>query len=68
MGCINGGLSGLGGFGPVADEGYGVSYIIAGEDTISFHISSRKSAPNTVIFSSSNLLTFILFLEFNRVP
>ncbi|CAJ0587118.1 unnamed protein product, partial [Mesorhabditis spiculigera] len=36
-----------GGFGPVADAGYGVSYIIAGEDTISFHISSRKSASNT---------------------
>ncbi|CAJ0959804.1 unnamed protein product, partial [Mesorhabditis belari] len=36
-----------GGFGPVADAGYGVSYIIAGEDTISFHISSKKSAANT---------------------
>lgn len=37
-----------GGFGPVADHGYGVSYIIAGEDTISFHISSKKNADNTV--------------------
>uniref|UniRef100_A0A914BZZ4 carnitine O-palmitoyltransferase n=1 Tax=Acrobeloides nanus TaxID=290746 RepID=A0A914BZZ4_9BILA len=36
-----------GGFGPVADRGYGVSYIIAGEDQISFHISSKKSAENT---------------------
>jgi len=36
-----------GGFGPVADEGYGVSYIIAGENQISFHISSKRSAPNT---------------------
>lgn len=36
-----------GGFGPVADRGYGVSYIIAGEDQISFHISSKKSADNT---------------------
>lgn len=36
-----------GGFGPVADRGYGVSYIIAGEDAISFHISSKKSASNT---------------------
>ena len=37
-----------GGFGPVADKGYGVSYIVAGEDQISFHISSKKSANNTV--------------------
>lgn len=37
-----------GGFGPVADRGYGVSYIIAGENQISFHISSKKSADNTV--------------------
>ncbi|VDM08500.1 unnamed protein product [Wuchereria bancrofti] len=36
-----------GGFGPVADNGYGVSYIIVGDDMISFHISSRRSAHNT---------------------
>ncbi|VDM85185.1 unnamed protein product [Strongylus vulgaris] len=36
-----------GGFGPVADRGYGVSYIVAGEDQISFHISSKRSADNT---------------------
>lgn len=40
-------VSAGGGFGPVTDTGYGVSYIIAGEDQISFHISSKKSAPNT---------------------
>lgn len=40
-------ISGGGGFGPVADDGYGVSYIIAGEDTIFFHISSKKSCPTT---------------------
>uniref|UniRef100_A0A7E4VSQ6 carnitine O-palmitoyltransferase n=1 Tax=Panagrellus redivivus TaxID=6233 RepID=A0A7E4VSQ6_PANRE len=40
-------VSAGGGFGPVADRGYGVSYIVAGEDTISFHISSKKSADNT---------------------
>ncbi|KAI1727732.1 choline/Carnitine o-acyltransferase domain-containing protein [Ditylenchus destructor] len=40
-------VSAGGGFGPVADRGYGVSYIIAGEDQISFHISSKKSADNT---------------------
>ena len=38
--CISAG----GGFGPVADDGYGVSYIIAGEDAIFFHISSKRSS------------------------
>ncbi|XP_033222790.1 carnitine O-palmitoyltransferase 1, muscle isoform [Belonocnema kinseyi] len=42
--CISAG----GGFGPVADDGYGVSYIIAGEDLIFFHISSKCSSPATV--------------------
>uniref|UniRef100_A0A8C7PPV7 carnitine O-palmitoyltransferase n=1 Tax=Oncorhynchus mykiss TaxID=8022 RepID=A0A8C7PPV7_ONCMY len=37
-----------GGFGPVADDGYGVSYIIVGEDLINFHISSKHSSPETV--------------------
>nr|XP_018912089.1 PREDICTED: carnitine O-palmitoyltransferase 1, liver isoform isoform X1 [Bemisia tabaci]XP_018912090.1 PREDICTED: carnitine O-palmitoyltransferase 1, liver isoform isoform X1 [Bemisia tabaci] len=41
--CISAG----GGFGPVADDGYGVSYIIAGEDLLFFHISSKKSSPVT---------------------
>ncbi|CAF1112622.1 unnamed protein product [Rotaria sordida] len=36
-----------GGFGPVAADGYGVSYIIATEDLIYFHISSNRSAPET---------------------
>ncbi|KOB77410.1 putative carnitine o-acyltransferase, partial [Operophtera brumata] len=31
--CVSAG----GGFGPVADDGYGVSYIIVGEDTVFFH-------------------------------
>lgn len=39
--------SGGGGFGPVATDGYGVSYIIATEDLIFFHISSNKSSPET---------------------
>lgn len=42
--CISAG----GGFGPVADDGYGVSYIIAGEDVLFFHVSSKKSSPETV--------------------
>ncbi|MEQ2211343.1 Carnitine O-palmitoyltransferase 1, liver isoform [Xenoophorus captivus] len=37
-----------GGFGPVADDGYGVSYIIVGENLITFHISSKFSSPDTV--------------------
>uniref|UniRef100_H3DKQ9 Carnitine O-palmitoyltransferase 1, muscle isoform n=1 Tax=Tetraodon nigroviridis TaxID=99883 RepID=H3DKQ9_TETNG len=36
-----------GGFGPVADDGYGVSYIIIGENLITFHISSKFSCPHT---------------------
>ena len=40
-------ISGGGGFGPVADDGYGVSYIIGGEDKIFFHISSKYSSPAT---------------------
>ncbi|CAG9816018.1 unnamed protein product [Phaedon cochleariae] len=41
--CISAG----GGFGPVADDGYGVSYIIAGEDVLFFHISNKKGCPTT---------------------
>uniref|UniRef100_A0A8D0G1G8 Carnitine O-palmitoyltransferase 1, muscle isoform n=1 Tax=Sphenodon punctatus TaxID=8508 RepID=A0A8D0G1G8_SPHPU len=40
-------VSSGGGFGPVADDGYGVSYIIAGENLITFHISSKHSSPET---------------------
>lgn len=40
-------ISAGGGFGPVADDGYGVSYIIAGEDTIFFHVSSKRSSGAT---------------------
>lgn len=32
----------------VADDGYGVSYIIVGEELINFHISSKRSSPETV--------------------
>ncbi|XP_076376106.1 carnitine O-palmitoyltransferase whd isoform X2 [Megalopta genalis] len=41
--CISAG----GGFGPVADDGYGVSYIIAGENLIFFHISCKLSSSQT---------------------
>ena len=36
-----------GGFGPVADDGYGVSYMIAGESKVFFHVSSKRAASNT---------------------
>lgn len=32
----------------MADDGYGVSYIIVGENLITFHISSKFSCPDTV--------------------
>ncbi|CAG5088418.1 Oidioi.mRNA.OKI2018_I69.PAR.g11835.t1.cds [Oikopleura dioica] len=40
-------LSTGGGFGPVSDDGYGVSYIICDEDLIMFHISSKHSCAHT---------------------
>ncbi|XP_054843927.1 carnitine O-palmitoyltransferase 1, muscle isoform isoform X2 [Eublepharis macularius] len=40
-------VSSGGGFGPVANDGYGVSYIIAGEHLITFHVSSKRSSPET---------------------
>ncbi|XP_074872180.1 palmitoyl thioesterase CPT1C isoform X1 [Carettochelys insculpta] len=36
-----------GGFGPVDDNGYGVSYIILGENLLTFHVSCKFSSPET---------------------
>ena len=36
-----------GGFGPVSDQGYGVSYMIPGDNKIFFHISSKRSSAGT---------------------
>ncbi|KAG8179872.1 hypothetical protein JTE90_007052 [Oedothorax gibbosus] len=36
-----------GGFGPVAEDGYGVSYDIASEDVMFFHVSSKRTSPET---------------------
>ncbi|ESO89715.1 hypothetical protein LOTGIDRAFT_124665, partial [Lottia gigantea] len=36
-----------GGFGPVSDDGYGVSYMIPGNNKFFFHVSSKKSCPQT---------------------
>lgn len=49
-------ISAGGGFGPVADDGYGVSYIIAGEDTIFFHVSSKRSSSATDSLRFSNAI------------
>ncbi|MCI4393128.1 hypothetical protein PGIGA_G00153870 [Pangasianodon gigas] len=40
-------VSSGGGFGPVDDDGYGVAYIIVGENLINFHISCKCSSPET---------------------
>lgn len=40
-------LSPGGGFGPVSDDGYGVSYMIPGERRIFFHVSSKRSHAGT---------------------
>ncbi|CAG2172072.1 unnamed protein product, partial [Oppiella nova] len=36
-----------GGFGPVSDTGYGVSYMFPNNNRMFFHISSKKSCPTT---------------------
>lgn len=36
-----------GGFGPVSDDGYGVSYMIPGDQKIFFHVSAKNAAPGT---------------------
>ncbi|KAM4524282.1 carnitine O-palmitoyltransferase 1, liver isoform 2-T2 [Odontesthes bonariensis] len=36
-----------GGFGPVADDGYGVSYNFIGDNIMNFHISCKHSCPYT---------------------
>ncbi len=48
-------VTGGGGFGPVNDDGYGVSYIVSGEDKIFFHITSKVSSKQTVSPSKINL-------------
>lgn len=40
-------ISPSGGFGPVSDEGYGVSYMMANDDVTFFHISSKRSCSKT---------------------
>eukprot|EP00735_Rhodelphis_limneticus_P000316 TRINITY_DN1049_c0_g1::TRINITY_DN1049_c0_g1_i1::g.30045::m.30045 TRINITY_DN1049_c0_g1::TRINITY_DN1049_c0_g1_i1::g.30045 ORF type:complete len:774 (+),score=262.38,sp/Q63704/CPT1B_RAT/43.24/2e-178,Carn_acyltransf/PF00755.15/2.3e-169 TRINITY_DN1049_c0_g1_i1:107-2428(+) len=40
-------LSPGGGFGPVTDDGYGISYMIVGERAVYFHVSAKRSCPTT---------------------
>lgn len=47
----------------VAADGYGVSYIIASEDLIFFHISSNKSSPITVKCLSFIRVDFIWYIS-----
>lgn len=60
-----------GGFGPVARDGYGVSYIISGENNIYFHISSVRSCDvtNTDRFANGISTAMndikLLFQEYN---
>lgn len=60
--CISSG----GGFGPVADDGYGVSYIIAGENLIFFHISAKKSCQATVGFECLSQVLLLFFQVIHR--
>jgi len=36
-----------GGFGPVSDDGYGVSYMVPGDASLYFHVSSKHSSSAT---------------------
>ena len=49
----------------VADDGYGVSYVFAGEDIMFFHISSKKASPETV---SNIIITCTKKWPFSYVP
>ncbi len=43
-----------GGFGPVVDDGYGVSYAVMGESRFYFHVSSKRSSKHTVRHSTTH--------------
>ncbi|EGD77282.1 hypothetical protein PTSG_12715 [Salpingoeca rosetta] len=40
-------ISAGGGFGPVTDDGYGVSYIVSSDGVVGFHVASKKSSDKT---------------------
>ncbi|XP_022689348.1 carnitine O-palmitoyltransferase 1, muscle isoform-like [Varroa jacobsoni] len=47
-----------GGFGPVAKDGYGVSYMLVGGGDFFFHVSSRRCSPDTNSCIGASLLTW----------
>lgn len=60
----------------MADDGYGVSYSIVGEDILNFHISCKRSCPDTVssmkvvgmffcLFVFSEILIFLYHIKFS---
>ncbi|KAG0729904.1 Carnitine O-palmitoyltransferase 1, liver isoform [Chionoecetes opilio] len=52
-----------GGFGPVSDEGYGVSYMLPTEYNIFFHVSSKRSCPTT----DSSKFTDLIFKSMDDI-
>lgn len=50
-------LSAGGGFGPVSDDGYGVSYIICHEDLIMFHVSNVQLTVSKIVSQVSSKTT-----------
>lgn len=62
-----------GGFGPVSEDGYGVSYIFTGEDMLFFHVSSNRNCPKTVFlmfdthFKLSRLLLVKISLNLFKI-
>uniref|UniRef100_A0A7N8XKC5 carnitine O-palmitoyltransferase n=1 Tax=Mastacembelus armatus TaxID=205130 RepID=A0A7N8XKC5_9TELE len=57
-----------GGFGPVADDGYGVSYCILGENMINFHISCKHSCPDTVRLMKAEILCCVRKVDKKTLP
>lgn len=55
-------ICGGGGFGPAAQDGYGVSYIITGEDMLFFHVTAHKSSSLTVRYSAYKHYSFTILL------
>ena len=54
-------ISGGGGFGPVTDDGYGVSYIIASDELVFFHITSKRSSKATVSHNIFSKLSHVSY-------
>ena len=52
-----------GGFGPVADDGYGVSYMVPDDHKIFFHISSKISSKQ----SNSDQFVRLLFESLSEI-